>query len=85
MNLNIKVFYQQRKGSQMIPLNDTSTFFNDHQLIPSVGDAVTITDSNEGSEIGLEENSIEHIMTVKRIWYRYSSCDVAIIITYKEW
>ena len=28
----------------MIPLSDTSSFFNDHQVIPSVGDAFTITD-----------------------------------------
>ncbi len=80
--LKIEVFYlEEGKGNRkLLPL--TSKYLEERQLIPNVGDAITLS-GNDGVEVlGLDKTSTEHINTVRRVWYNYSSCDVAIFVHY---
>ncbi len=81
-NLKIEVFYLEegKNNAKLLPL--TSKYLEERQLIPNVGDAVTLS-GNDGVEVlGLKTTATEHIMTVRRVWYNYSSCDVAIFVHY---
>jgi hypothetical protein len=83
MNIKIEAFYQKEDGKDLILLPKTSNYLTDKQLIPDNGDFLTL-DGDDGKIIGLEITSLKNIMTVKKKWLRYASCDVAVILYSEE-
>lgn len=83
--LKIEVFYSEKEKNSSKLLPKTSEYLTDKQLIPQVGDALTLSTDDATKVLGLEPNDIKHIMTVRRKWFRYSSADVAIFVHYETW
>jgi len=85
MSLKIEAYYTEEGLSNWKLLPKTSEYLTENQLIPNVGDGLTLS-GNDGIDIlKLEKADFKHIMTVKRKWYNYASCDVAILLHYVPW
>lgn len=84
-NLKIEVYHYEGKKDHFKLLPETSQYLTEKQLIPNVGDDLTL-DGRDGIKIlGLNSTSLENIMTVNRRWFRYATADVAILVNYKAW
>lgn len=81
MPLKIDVFAVREGSSNWIPMTETSRYLTDRQLVPNVGDAVTLA-GKDGSQIDIEPNSFKNIMTVKLKWLNYNAADVALLVHY---
>ncbi|HEY8933826.1 MAG TPA: hypothetical protein VIM65_01340 [Cyclobacteriaceae bacterium] len=81
MKLTIQAFSTKEENSNWILLPETSQYLTDKQIIPNVGDALTIA-GQDGKLIDLERGSHRHIMTVKIKWLNYASADVAVLLHY---
>lgn len=87
--LKIGVFFNtnvsSNESSHFILLDKVSEYLSELQLVPNVGDGLTIF-HEDASKIGVEDKtSLEHIQTVYRRWLNYSTCDIAIFVSYKPW
>lgn len=82
--LRIEAFISEEGLSNWKPLPETSQYLTDKQLVPNVGDGLTLA-GEDGKLIGLEKADIQHIQTVKRRWFNYASSDVALLLDYEAW
>jgi len=83
MSLKIEAFFERNseQGKKWEPLPKTSQYLTEKQLVPNVGDALTLA-GDDGISIGLEPTSLEHIMSVKIKWLNYATSDVAVVLHY---
>lgn len=85
MSLKIEVYHSEGGLNSWDLLPKTSEYLTEKQLIPNVGDGLTLRGDDGTKVLELEPASFKHIMTVKRKWYNYASCDVAILVHYVAW
>ena len=82
MPLKIEAFTTKEGSSpNWILMTETSQYLTDRQLVPNVGEALTLV-GKDGSKIDIEPASFKHIMTVKIKWLNYASSDVALLLHY---
>jgi hypothetical protein len=81
MKLTIQAFSTKENNTNWVLLPETSHFLTEKQIIPNVGDALTIA-GHDGKLIDLETGSFKHIMSVKVKWLNYASADVAVLLHY---
>lgn len=82
--LIIEVFARREESRNWESLPTTSKYLTDKQLIPNVGDALTIA-SKDGESLGLGKVDSQNIQTVKRRWFNYGTSDVAVFLEYEAW
>ncbi len=81
MPLKIEVFTVKEGSTNWILMPETSQYLTDKQLVPNVGDALTLA-GKDGSKIDIESTNFKNIMTVKIKWLNYASSDVALVVHY---
>ena len=79
----IKAFYIDEL-QKTVELEGVSKWLTEIQAIPQMGNAVVIF-KEDAEKMGLAAGSVEYIQTVKRVWFNYYNCDVAIIVHYEAW
>ncbi|WP_299434341.1 hypothetical protein [uncultured Maribacter sp.] len=84
MSLKIEAYYSE-EGSDWKLLPETSIYLTEKQLIPNVGDGLTLSGNDGIDVLKLSPTDFKHIMTVKRKWYNYASSDVAVLLHYVSW
>lgn len=81
--IKIEVFGTKSGKKDWILLPGTTAYLNEAQIIPNIGDSITIT-RTDGVLVDLEKADFKHIQTVKRKWYNYASSDLAILLEYQS-
>jgi hypothetical protein len=82
MNTTTKIVLLYRdKKDRFSELPDTSSFLSEKQLIPSVGDALTLC-GNDYKLLGISSTDLENVTTITKRWFNYASYDVALICNY---
>jgi hypothetical protein len=82
MNTPLKIVALHKDSNgRLVELPDTSKYLNSKQLIPFVGDALTLC-GDDYKTVSIAANDFKNIVTVIRRWYNYSSYDVALICDY---
>jgi hypothetical protein len=81
MSVKIEVFATKEGSENWTLLPETSQYLTEKQLVPNVGDAVTLV-GKDGRDLEIDVNSFKNIMTVKTKWLNYASADVALRVHY---
>ncbi len=79
--LRINAYYSS--GKKFIELPETSQFLQQKQMIPSKGDEIQLLGEDGTIIFGFQSGpNVKHILTVKKRWYNYNNCDIALILHY---
>ena len=75
------VLYVNAQG-RYAELPETTKFINEKQLVPNVGDFLTLV-GKDHALLNIERTSLENIQTVTKRWYNYGEYDIAFICKYQ--